>query len=113
MGKMKTKAVHTTPTTAKSEEPPKGRTAFFALAWEMTWKLAVVILGPIVGGVYLDNTFNTDTLFTFLGLLLAIIGSIAVMWQIVRIANGMPVPKLTAQQRRQIQKEYEEEDKDD
>jgi F0F1-type ATP synthase assembly protein I len=116
MGKMKTTAVSSTsgktPTTTKSEVPNKGRSAFFALAIDMSWKLALVILGPIIGGTYLDNALETAPLFTVIGLLMAVVGSIAVMWQVVKVANRQPVPKLTEAQRRQIREEYEKDDED-
>jgi len=41
------------------------------------------------------------------------VASTMVMWQAVQLANRLPVPKLTAAQKRQIQKSYEEEDADE
>ena len=78
----------------------------------MTWKLALVILVPIIGGVYIDKAADTDHVFTFIGLGLAVIGSIFVMWGMMQKANSLPVPKLSAAEKRRIQKEYEDEDND-
>lgn len=78
----------------------------------MSWQLAIVFLIPVIGGVKLDKHFGTSYLFTFIGLGLATLGSGAVMWRTLKVANSMPVPKLTAAQKRKIQKQYEEEDED-
>jgi hypothetical protein len=48
----------------------------------------------------------------FVGLALALVGSIIVMWRTMQKANHLPVPKLTEAQRRQVQKQYEEDDAD-
>jgi len=101
-----------TPTSTKGNQPAQSRTAFFALVFEMSWQLAVVILGPILLGVWLDSVFNTISVFLVIGLLVAVVGSIVVMWGIVKKANRVPVPKLTAAQRRQIQEEYKKDDED-
>jgi F0F1-type ATP synthase assembly protein I len=109
---MKTSAVHPTPTTAKSEQPPSGSSDFLTLAFDMSWKLAIVVLAPVIGGVYLDKAANTHHVFLFIGLAVAILGSIGVMWQTMQTANSLPVPKLSAEQKRKIQQQYEEDDKD-
>ncbi len=79
------------------------------MALNMSWQLAIVILIPVVGGYQLDKHFDM-TLFTFVGLGLAFIGSGVVMWQTMQSANSLPTPKLTAAERRKIQKQYEAED---
>jgi len=82
------------------------------LAFEMTWKLAIVVLIPIIAGVYLDKSADTDHVFLFIGLALAVLGSIGVMWQMMQKANSLPVPKLSAEEKQNIQRRYEEEDKE-
>lgn len=82
------------------------------MALNMSWQLAIVFLVPVIGGVKLDKHFQTSYLFTFIGLGLATIGSGVVMWRALKIANSMPSPKLTAAEKRKIQKQYEEEDED-
>lgn len=76
----------------------------------MSWQLAIVILIPVVGGVQLDKHFATSYAFTFVGLGLALLGSGVVMWRTLQVANSLPTPKLTAAEKRKIQKQYEEED---
>jgi F0F1-type ATP synthase assembly protein I len=95
-----------------AEQSANGRNQFLVAALSMSWQLAVVVLVPILAGVKLDKVFGTGSVCTFVGLGLALIGSIAVMWRAMQAANRLPVPKLTAAQKRAIKKVYEEEDKD-
>lgn len=88
------------------------RNAFVFMALNMSWQLAIAVLVPVIGGVQLDKALDTSNTFTFVGLAIALIGSIAVMWRTMQTANKLPVPKLTAAQKRQIQKRYEEDDAD-
>jgi uncharacterized membrane protein len=76
----------------------------------MSWQLAVVVLVPVIGGVQLDKVLDTSSVFTFIGLGLALLGSAVVIWRTLQAANRLPVPKLSDAQRRAIQKQYEEED---
>jgi hypothetical protein len=89
------------------------RNIFLALALNMSWQLAIVVLVPILAGVKLDKVFGTHDTLTFVGLGLAVLGSGVVMWRAMQRANRMPVPKLTDAQKRAIKKAYEEEDKDE
>ncbi|HUB93363.1 MAG TPA: AtpZ/AtpI family protein [Verrucomicrobiae bacterium] len=86
------------------------RNQFVIMALNMSWQLALVVLVPIILGVKLGKVAGADTAGTFIGLGIAVIGSIAVMWRTLQTANSLPVPKLTATQRRAIRKQYEEED---
>ena len=83
---------------------------FWTMAINMSWQLAIVILIPIIAGAKLDNHFDTSYLYTFIGLAVASTLSGVVMWRTLKVANSLPVPKLTAAQKRKIQKQYEEED---
>lgn len=82
------------------------------MALNMSWQLAIVFLVPVIGGVKLDKHFGSKYLFTFIGLGIATLGSGVVMWRTLKVANGMPVPKLTAAEKRKIQKQYEAEDEE-
>jgi F0F1-type ATP synthase assembly protein I len=97
----------------KSAQNVNARGLFVGMALNMSWQLAIVVLVPILAGVKLDKVFGSGNVFTFVGLGLALIGSIAVMWRTLRVANRLPVPKLTATQKRAIKKAYEDEDKDE
>jgi Putative F0F1-ATPase subunit Ca2+/Mg2+ transporter len=88
------------------------RGLFLSMLLNMSWQLAIVVLVPILAGVRLDKAFGTGNVYTFVGLGLALIGSIVVMWRAMQVANRLPVPKLTAAQKRAIEKAYEDEDKE-
>lgn len=113
---MKTTAVHrSTPPPArggvKAREPSDGaRRNFLVYAANMGWQLAVTVLVPVIGGAELDKHSGGRHLWVFVGLGLAVIASVLVMWRTVQQTNRLPVPKLTAEQKRAIRKSYEEED---
>ena len=83
---------------------------FVQMALNMGWQLAVVVLIPVAGGAQLDKALNTNHIFLFIGLALALIGTVLVMWRTMQVANRLPVPKLTDAQKRAIKKSYDEED---
>lgn len=113
---MKTTAVSSTskatPPSAKSELSSNGRSDFVVLALDMTWKLAIAVLVPVIAGVYIDKAADMNHAFTFVGLAVAVVASIVVMWSVMQTANRLPVPKLSAAEKRKIQKQYEEDDAD-
>ena len=98
--------------TDSREASGRQRSQFLVLATNMTWQLALAVLVPVIGGVELDKAFGTKYVFTFVGLGLALIGAAAVMWRTMQVANKLPVPKLSEEEKRAIQKRYEEEDDD-
>ncbi len=83
------------------------------MALTMTWQLAIVVLVPIIAGVELGKKAGHESAGTLIGLAVAVLGSIVVMWRTLQTANGLPVPKLTDAQRRAVRKQYEREDEDD
>jgi F0F1-type ATP synthase assembly protein I len=83
---------------------------FLTMAVDMSWRLALVILVPIIGGYELDQQLNTDSTFLIAGFVLAMIGMGLVFWRTLQVANRLPVPKLTAAQKRAIKKQYDEDD---
>ena len=113
---MKTTAVSSTstatPPTARSGQTANSKSVFVMLALEMSWKLAITVLVPIIAGVYIDRAADTGNLFLFIGLGLAVVGSSAVLWGMMKKANSVPVPKLSATEKRKVQQRYEEEDKE-
>jgi F0F1-type ATP synthase assembly protein I len=95
-----------------AEQGDAAKAQFVVAALNMSWQLAAVVLVPIIGGVEIDKAIGSTEVFLFVGLALALIGSIFVMRRAMQAANKMPVPKLTAAQKRAIKKSYEEEDED-
>lgn len=117
---MKTSAVHhSTPTNARGGKEDSGRYTsarrnFVVFAANMGWQLAVVVLLPVIGGAQLDKHLGDGGhLWLFVGLGVALVASTAVVWRTVQLANRLPVPKLTAAEKRKIQKSFEEEDDDE
>jgi len=102
-----------TPLKESGESQPRSnqsqRSAFLVMATNMGWQLAVVVLVPVIGGAQLDKALDT-TYLIFIGLGVALLGSGAVMWRTMQLANRLPVPKLTAAQKRTIKKQYEKDD---
>lgn len=82
------------------------------MALNMTWQLALAVLLPVGGGVLLDHALGTSGVYTYVGLALALVLAGVVMWRTMQVANRLPVPKLTAEQKRQVQQQYEEDDDD-
>jgi F0F1-type ATP synthase assembly protein I len=83
---------------------------FVGLALTMGWQLAIVVLAPVIAGVELDKLFDSSPILLLVGLAVALLGTIAVMWRTMQTANRLPVPKLTDEQRRAVKKSYEEDD---
>ena len=108
-----TERANTTSTDDQIKEPTNQRGVFVSMALTMSWQLALVVLVPILAGVKLDKVFGTGETLTFVGLGVAVLGSVAIMWRTLQVANRLPVPKLTDEQKRAIKKAYEEEDKDE
>jgi F0F1-type ATP synthase assembly protein I len=101
-----------TPSPSNTQKSSDTRQQFAVFALNMSWQLAVVVLVPVVGGVELDKAFSATNTFLFIGLAIALIGSGLVLWRTMQAANRLPVPKLTDDQKRAIQKSYEEEDEE-
>ena len=89
-----TKTPETTPspkpqvTVGKPESP---QSVFVVMALDMGWRLAIVVLVPVVGGFELDTHLGTTPLLTVIGFILAMVGSGFVMWQTLQTANSRPV----------------------
>lgn len=63
------------------------------MALDMTWRLAIVVLVPIVGGFKLDEKFDTSPLLTIIGFVLSLAGTAFVLWQSSQKANQLGNPK--------------------
>lgn len=60
---------------------------FLAMALNMTWQLAIVVLIPLVGGYKLDQHFDSSPLYTLIGLVVAISGVAAVLARVLKEAK--------------------------
>lgn len=86
---------------AGREKPTSQTSVFITMALDMTWRLAIVVLVPIIGGFYLDQWLNTTPVFTITGFFLAMAGIAIVFWQTLQTANSVEIP---AQNKSKIKK---------
>lgn len=96
-----TKAPKSTPTpkTGHNKVIPKvgdkkPSTVFLVLALDITWRLAIVVLVPIIGGFELDQKLNSLPLLTIVGFIIAMIGAGLVMYRTLKITDSLPLKKV-------------------
>ncbi|MEK7594911.1 MAG: AtpZ/AtpI family protein [Patescibacteria group bacterium] len=96
----KTTAPRKTPSPAETAKPHTAvgaksgnpTSVFIGAALDMSWRLAVVVLVPIIGGFELDKALDMTPLLTIVGFLIAMVGMGLVMWRTLQEANKLPVP---------------------
>lgn len=84
------KAPETTPSPPSSKSQS---TLFVTMALDMTWRLAIVVLVPMIGGFKLDKALGSTPVLTILGFVLAMAGMAYVMWATLQKANQVTMPK--------------------
>lgn len=60
------------------------RTQFLSAILDLTWKLALVVLVPLLLGSYLDSVLDLYPVLTLVGFAIAIIGMVLVVWRQVK-----------------------------
>jgi len=60
---------------------------FMAALLDMSWRLAIVVLVPIIGGFKLDEHFDITPVLTIIGFLLAMAGVFLIMKRTVATAD--------------------------
>jgi F0F1-type ATP synthase assembly protein I len=55
----------------------------------MSWQLLIVIVLPVVGGHLLDTRYHTAPIWMIVGVIVGLVGTIAVVRQTVRQLNDM------------------------
>lgn len=63
------------------------RQQFLVSTADMSWRLAITVVVPIVAGVKLDEYFHTSPSLTLLGFMVAATGGSAVVWRTVKNLN--------------------------
>jgi F0F1-type ATP synthase assembly protein I len=88
-------AKHTTTSTDKIDNEMErlaavmdARQQFLVSTADMSWRLAISVVIPIVAGVKLDDRFNTSPSLTLLGFMLAATGGSVVVWRTVKNLNS-------------------------
>ena len=77
-------AVQTKPHAAVGDPAGNPSSVFIGAALDMSWRLAIVVLVPIIGGFELDQRLQTTPLLTIIGFVLAMGGMAAVLRQMLR-----------------------------
>jgi F0F1-type ATP synthase assembly protein I len=67
----------------------KPGSVFVSLALDMSWRLAIAVLVPIIGGFELDKVLKTSPLLIIVGFLVAMVSMGLVMWRMVQEANSI------------------------
>lgn len=80
-------------TVGKPENP---KSVFVGMAVDMSWRLALVVLIPIIGGYELDSRLGTTPMITIVGFLVAMVGFGLVLWRTTEVAAQMPASKSTS-----------------
>src|SRR4051812_9401432 len=76
---------------AKEDRNATPSSLFISMGLEMSWRLSLGVLVPIIGGVFIDKAFQTSPYFLIAGFVLAIVGTVMVIRRTVRAANEHPV----------------------
>lgn len=80
-------------TSPRVEKTTSQTSIFISMVLDMTWRLAIVVLVPIIGGFYIDKWLEMSPVFVVTGFFLAMVGMGLVMWQTMQAANQIEVPK--------------------
>ncbi len=61
---------------------------FFAATLGMGWRMAVTFLLPLIGGIKLDQRYDTSPSFTLVGFMFAATAASIVVWRSVKDVNA-------------------------
>lgn len=77
-------------------KPENPQSVFVGMALDMSWRLAIAVLVPIIGGFELDSHIGTTPLLTVVGFIIAMIGFGLVLWRTTQVANEIPAHKAVS-----------------
>lgn len=80
-------------TSPRVEKTTSHTSIFISMVLDMTWRLAIVVLVPIIGSFYLDKWLGTSPVFMVTGFVVAMVGMGLVMWRTMQAANSIEFPK--------------------
>lgn len=90
----KSKATRAPLRTEKNADRSRGNGAVFIIAaLDMSWRLAITVLVPIIGGFELDKHLNTAPVLTIIGFLIAMAGTFLILRRTVAGADDKFKPK--------------------
>jgi F0F1-type ATP synthase assembly protein I len=68
-------------------ETQAAKTQFVGATVNLSWRLALTVLIPLLGGIAIDNKFDTSPSFTLAGLMIAVVLACMAIWQTVQEVN--------------------------
>jgi F0F1-type ATP synthase assembly protein I len=68
---------------------------FFSMGLDMSWRLALSVLVPIVGGAELDNHYKTAPALLIAGFVVAIALAVVTIRRTLKLANNLPFAEIT------------------
>ncbi|GAC1391789.1 MAG: hypothetical protein NVSMB46_05570 [Candidatus Saccharimonadales bacterium] len=61
---------------------------FLGTTLNMSWRLALTVLIPVIGGVKLDDHFHTSPSWTLTGFIVAAVGACSAVWGTIQELNA-------------------------
>lgn len=74
-----------------SVESPSPSSLFISMGLDMSWRLAMGVLVPIIGGVELDKLLKTSPWLLLVGLGLSVVFAVLIIRRSVKLANNHPL----------------------
>lgn len=62
---------------------------FIAATLNLSWRLALTVLIPLIGGIQLDKKFDSSPSYTITGFMLAVVFGCIAVWQTVKEVNEL------------------------
>ena len=90
LGKTSSPAGSVKPATGGGAKTKSPTTVFVSAALDMSWRLAIVVLLPIIGGFELDKHLSTAPWLAIAGFVIAMGGVFVVLKQMLRDVNELP-----------------------
>jgi hypothetical protein len=63
------------------------------MALDMSWRLAIVVILPIIAGFKLDEKLSSEPLLAIMGFIIALGGTVLVLRRTLHEAGQVPIPK--------------------
>ena len=71
-----------------SAKPRRNGMILVISAVDMSWRLAIAVLVPIIGGYELDKHFTTTPVLTIIGFIIAMVGLFVVLKRTIALADA-------------------------
>lgn len=90
-----TKAPKLTPSPSSKEksravaDKSSATTVFLSMVLDMTWRLAIVVLIPVILGVELDKHYKTHHIYLIVGFVIALALATMVVYRSYKLANNL------------------------